>query len=174
MKIDIKLLIDDVEVSDSVDPATLSEVDQLDLIEALERCRSQLDALQLRHLHALAVANDAGADASASGLAGSLDRDQRRLVLITEVATALRWSPHVTGERFAIADALATTFPDSLDRFEAGELVYGQVRSLVELTRPLDPELARQVEARVLPRAPQQNLADFRRSLRRAVASVDP
>src|SRR3954462_13437552 len=144
MKIDIKLLIDDVEVSGSVDPSALSEVDQLDLIEALEQCRSQLDALQLRHLHALAAADDA----SAGALAGSLDREQRRLVLITEVATALRWSHHVTGERFEIADALATTFPDTLDRFEAGDLVFGQVRSLVELTRPLDPAIARQVEDR--------------------------
>src|SRR3954453_12599991 len=127
MKIDMKLVIDDVEVSDLLDAASLSEVDQLDLIEALERCRSQLDALQLRHLHALAAADDARADTSTSGLAGSLDREQRRLVLITEVAAALRWSPHVTGERFEIADALVTTFPDTLDRFEAGDLVYGQV-----------------------------------------------
>src|SRR3954464_4623656 len=147
MKIDMKLVIDDVEMSGSLDPATLSEVDQLDLIEALERCRSQLDALQLRHLHALAAADDA----SAGALAGSIDREQRRLALITEVATALRWSPHVTGERFEIADALATTFPDTLDRREAGELVFGQGRSLVALPRPLDPELARQVEDRVLP-----------------------
>src|SRR3954452_709355 len=133
MKIDIKLLVDDVEVSGSVDPATLSEVDLLDLIEALERCKSQLDALQLRHLHALAAADDARADTSASGLAGSIDREQRRLAMITEVATALRWSPHVTGQRFEIADALATTFTSTLDRFEAGALVYGQVRSLIEL-----------------------------------------
>src|SRR4051812_13759952 len=164
MEIRIQVIIDGEEQPDKIDPATLSQADRLEVIVALERAKNHLDALQLRQLQALAADPDPE----------WLDEHQRRLALITELAVALRWSPHIAGERLEVAQATATTFGDSHAALDVGDLTYGHVRSLVELTRPLDPDTARQVQDRVLPRASQQNLAEFRRSVRRAVASLDP
>ena len=57
---------------------------------------------------------------------------------------------------------------------KAGDIAYLQAAHLVSAVRELDDDAASAVEARVLGRALDQTLAEFKRSVARAVMAVDP
>src|SRR4051812_45220131 len=122
MEIRIQVLIDGEGQPDEIDPAMLSQADRLEELVALERAKNHIDALQLQQFQQLqAMAVDPDPE--------WLDAHQRRLALITELAAAMRWSPHITGERLEVAEAAATMFGDSHESLDVGDLTYGQVRS---------------------------------------------
>jgi len=62
----------------------------------------------------------------------------------------------------------------SREAMRAGRLTLAQARVLHDATYQLPAEIARKVEARVLPRAHGQSTARFRAGVRRAVAALDP
>ena len=92
-----------------------------------------------------------------------------------EFTLALHWSPGAhRGPGPGRPRAWLARHPRVVELMEAGELSWNHARALTDATRDLDPVIAAKVEARVLDRAPLQTPAEFRRSLRRAVAVLDP
>jgi hypothetical protein len=90
-----------------------------------------------------------------------------------EVACLLLWSPGVAGSRLHDAADLVDRLPNTLAELEAGRFSLWHALALVDATRPLDPSQTAEVEKRVLSRAGEQTLANFRRCVHRAVQRVD-
>ena len=63
--------------------------------------------------------------------------------------------------------------PATLDLLQAGPISAVQARIIAEEIAPLDDAAAAAVKAEVLPRAPEQTVAQLRRSLTRALLAVD-
>ena len=97
------------------------------------------------------------APAPATGEAGSKQWARE------EVACALRWSFGTTATRLGNATELVRRLPDTLDALETGTISPGHVRVLVDAVAHLSDEIASAVQARVLPRAGSQTVAEFRR-----------
>lgn len=91
-----------------------------------------------------------------------------------EVAVALRLSPTTAQRRIDVARRLAGTFTATGGALRSGQISRWHATAMTEETADLAPPLALAVEARVLPRAGQQTPGQFRRAVRRAVATVDP
>ena len=142
-----------------IDPRVLDDADRVDLIRAWERCRAMLDGAQQRALCAVADATEG------RGLA---EQEARH-----EVGAALRLSPPTAGERTWVATSLRRRLPATLAALEL-------VTSPICRPRTWSPRSVRSttlpppVEARVLARASEQTVAEFRRSVTRAVIAVDP
>jgi hypothetical protein len=149
-----------VGLLESVDPHGLDGDARVDLIRAWERCRAMLDGMQQAALAAVADATEG------RGLAEELARH--------EVGAALRLSAATAGERTWVAVSLRRRLPAALAALRAGDISYLQATHLVEAVRELPDDLATAVQARVLARAADQTLAEFKRTVRGAVLSVDP
>ena len=143
-----------------VDPRALDPEDRVDLIRALERCRAMLDGVQQVALVAVAEATEGR----------WLAEEQAR----HEVGAALRLSPGTAGERTWVATSLARRLPAALAALRAGEVSYLQAAHMVAAVRELPDQAATRVETRVLARAAEQTLAEFKRTVRRAVLAADP
>ena len=143
-----------------IDPATLPDFARVELIQAFERLRAQVEGHQQAALAAVVTAT------TALGLDGEAARH--------EVGAALRLSPATAARRTQIADQLTRRAPDALAQLRAGEITYVQAAHLAQTIEPLPDELAAAVCARVLPRAPEQTAAEFRRAVARALLAVDP
>ncbi len=146
-----------------LDPSTLSHAGRVDLLVALERQAAWLAAMQQRVLAAMAADPAAAAD--------DVDRTGEGWVR-EDVACALRLSGLTATRRIAVAQTLAERLPATLELLGRGEISYLHAAGLAEAVYPLDGEQTTKVEARVLPRAGEQTLGEFRRAVRRAVASV--
>jgi hypothetical protein len=144
----------------SVDPQVLDGDGRVDLIRAFERCRAMLDGRQQAALAAVADATEG------RGLA---EEDARH-----EVGAALRLSPATAGDRTWVATSLRRRLPAALAALQAGDISYLQAAHLVAAVRELDDVAATAVENRVLVRASDQTVSEFKRSVGRAVLSVDP
>ena len=144
----------------TIDPHVLDDADRVELIRAWERCRAMLDGAQQRALCAVADATEG------RGLA---EEEARH-----EVGAALRLSPPTAGERTWVATSLRRRLPATLAALEAGDIVYLQAAHLVVGGPRARRRRRGPVEARVLVRAPEQTVAEFRRSVARAVIAVDP
>ncbi len=86
----------------------------------------------------------------------------------------MRWSTGYTIGRMHDAARLVTELPATLAGVEAGRFGYLHATSLVTATKNLDPTVTGKVEAKVLDRAPQQTVSEFRAAVRRWVAKLDP
>ena len=91
-----------------------------------------------------------------------------------EIGTALHLSTGTAAGRTQLAGALRDRLPDTLALWEQGRLDQRRVAAICDATAALAPEHAIAVEARVLPRAPEQTAAQLRASLKRAIIGVDP
>ena len=89
------------------------------------------------------------------------------------MACELRWSPDYAKSRLMQATQLTEKLPRLLDLHEAGRISDAHVRVATELTSGLDATVIAKVEERVLERAPEQTVTQFRASLRRAIARFD-
>ncbi|HEY8828518.1 MAG TPA: DUF222 domain-containing protein, partial [Jatrophihabitantaceae bacterium] len=90
-----------------------------------------------------------------------------------DVACALRLSAGTASYRLELAREL-TRLPGTLDLLESGGLTEHHARHLAESTVGLDDAAATAVEAAVLPSAPEQSLATFKRAVRKAVLVAAP
>jgi hypothetical protein len=138
-----------------VDPAACTRDQQFDLQADLTRLEARVQA---RRERVLAEIHDP-AD----------DKEWAR----EEVACELRWSPDYAKSRLMQATHLTEKLPRLLDLHEAARVSDAHVRVASELTYGLDTEVIAQVEERVLERAPEQTVTQFRASLRRAIARCD-
>ncbi len=130
---------------------------RVDALVALERHLAWLAGMQQRVL-AVMAADDA-----------SEDRWVRE-----EVGCALRLSAVTAQRRLAVAETLVGTLVETGRALHRGRISYLHAMTLAEAVYPLDASTAAAVEARVLRRAGGQTLAEFKRSLRRAVHALNP
>ncbi len=144
-----------VEVLDVLSPAMLGVDGQIDALLAVERHIGWLQARSTELLAAL----DAG-DRSKDGFT----RDH--------VAAALRVPPASMRTRMSNASDLVERLPATLALLRCGGISQRHAIDLAEATRSLTPASTAEVEARVLPRAPEQTVAQFRASVKRAVLRV--
>jgi hypothetical protein len=91
-----------------------------------------------------------------------------------EVGLALRLSPGATEKRIDVARALAGPYSGTMEALEWGDISYRHAESIVEICYQLDAETVAHIEAIVLPKAADQTVAEFRRSVRRALMRVAP
>ena len=142
----------------------LSRDGRLDLLIAWERTRAWVDAQQQGLLAALADDPD---------FAPAGDPAARHWVR-EEVACALRLSPQTAAARLADAADLTGRLPATLAAVAAGRITLLHARALVDAVRVLPDPVATAIEAAVLTRAGEQTVAEFKRSVARAVARHDP
>ena len=90
------------------------------------------------------------------------DNSQDRWVR-EEVGCALRLSGLTAQRRLAIAQTLTGVLAETGQALHRGRIGYLHAMTLAEATYPLDAETAAAVQARVLPRAGGQTLAEFKR-----------
>jgi hypothetical protein len=101
------------------------------------------------------------------------DPDDEKEWAREEVACELRWSPDYAKTRLMQATHLVEKLPRLLDLHEAGKVSDAHVRVAADLTSSLDATVIANVEEKVLERATEQTVAQFRASLRRAIARFD-
>ena len=91
-----------------------------------------------------------------------------------EVALALTLTQCAADYWMSLAVSLATRLPGTLTALRTGSIDLGRAKLIDQFTTPLEGDLARKVEDRVLAKAPHQTTGQLRASLQRAVISVDP
>jgi hypothetical protein len=151
----VKPLPQDAVTLSLLDPAVLSAAGRVDMLVALERQAAMIAAQQQRVLARMAV-----------------DQSDDRNWVREDVACALRLSGRTAARRLAVAQTLAEQLPATLRLLGRGEVGYLHAAFLAEAVFALTGKQARAVEERVLARAVEQTLAEFQRSVRRAVARV--
>ncbi|HZC52029.1 MAG TPA: DUF222 domain-containing protein [Mycobacterium sp.] len=140
-----------------LEPAALSQGGRVDALVAIERQLAWLAGMQQRVLAVIAAADTAD------------DRWTRE-----DVACALRLSGVTASRRLAVAQTLHERLPATLALLDRGAISYLHTMTLAEATYGLDADVAVAVETRVLTRAGEQTLGEFKRSLTRAVHALDP
>ena len=91
-----------------------------------------------------------------------------------EIAAAMHWTSRWTSDQIAMALALASKLPRTLDALKKGDIDLYKARVLYDRTLPLSADLAAEVEERVLSKAPGQTGAQMRQLTNRVVMRVDP
>ncbi len=141
----------------TIDPAALTQSALLDYVEAIERQKAHLEALQLK---ALAVMDRR----DSSGLQAARE----------EVACVLRIAPLAAARRLEQARALVDHLPLTLAVLTAGDLSLPHTNALVAMAGRVDPSVAAQVEAAVLTDATHLTPQAVNRAVNRAVLAADP
>ena len=135
---------------------------ELELVAACERQIGYLHAMQFRALARFAAHRPSDKGQIVSDFAAD------------EIALAAGWTCAVAGMRLNLAFTLTQRLPATLAALERGEIDLRRVQRLAELTDPLPVEIAREVEAAVLPEAAGQNASELARAIRKAIARLDP
>ena len=153
--------------SGTADPAARSKEDLVAAVIGFDRIASWAQARQARLLAELAErAARPDPQTNPKGIArGFLDG---------EIAVALKLSMGTAEVRLLEATRLCSVLPATLALWQAGRIDRPKVRAILDATAVLAPELAAKVESRVLPKAPQQSVAQLRAALARAILAVDP
>jgi hypothetical protein len=144
-------------------PGRLSDAALVDALVAWEKHVAWAQAQQHKLLAIMATRP------TAPGPLGRLDKQWVR----EDVAAALRLSGRAAADRLAFATELSR-LPATLGVLHRGEISNLHARTLAEATVALDDRAAAAVESSVLPKAPGQALATFKRSLRKAVLTLAP
>src|ERR1700761_3061831 len=91
-----------------------------------------------------------------------------------EVAVALTLSAQTASTYSDLALDLATRLPATFHALHHGIIDHLKARVIAEATRVLTDDQAREVEARIFPRAGQQTSGQLRAAVARSVQAVDP
>jgi Domain of unknown function (DUF222) len=143
-----------------VDPYALGGDARVDLIRAWERVAAMVAASQQRALAAVAEATE--------GLGRPAEEARH------EVGAALRLCPGTAAGRLEVARELVHRLPAVLAVLQAGVIGYLQAAAIAAGVRGLPDDLAVAVADRVLRTAPDQTVAETKRAVARAAATVDP
>lgn len=138
------------------DPAGLDASGQVLLLQAWERQAAWVQAAQQEVI--VAVGGPPGAE------------DWGR----EEVAAALRLSASTADRRLQVARALSGRLAATGAALRSGDLSYRHAAVLADAVEELSDPVARAVEDRVLAKAGPQTVAEFRRTVQRAVLVADP
>ncbi|RBY83919.1 DUF222 domain-containing protein, partial [Blastococcus sp. TF02A-26] len=154
----------------------------LDAVVDVERRSAQLAGARVRALASFARCRPSVWDRQPGerGAASAASRAARPAVLTEvsewaadEVAVRLRISGRAASELLVESVELVEQLPGTLAALEAGDISWAQARALTELLRPVTAGKKAAVEARVLPRAGRQTVAQLRECTRRAIARID-
>lgn len=151
-------------------PGTIAQLAPLDRARLGDEGRTLLMQAWERQSRWVA-AQEYAALAAAAGPSAECEEDDWAA---EEVAVALRLSPTTAQRRIDVARRLADLFTATAEALQSGQISRWHVTAMTQETADLAPALALAVEARVLPRAGHQTPGQFRRAIRRAVATVDP
>ena len=155
--------------SATADPARLSDDTLIEAMIGFDRIASWAAARQARLLAELAhrrPTDQAPHSARWAGVGSEYAPD--------EVGVALHLARGTACARVGLACRLLATLPETHTLWESGRIDTAKARAIDDATWMLSPELARAVQDRVLPRAPEQTLAQLKAALARAVIVVDP
>src|SRR5580692_1310765 len=150
-------------VEDPGSPWALTHVQRIERLVEIERQRDALDAEQLELLAVLAV------DPVQADRELAIEKQWVR----EEVACALRIAPSTAADRLGLAEDVVGRFPGTLAALRCGQISVLHARALSEAAAPLPDEVATVLETEVLARAGDQTVGEFRRSVHRAVATLD-
>ena len=151
------------------DPGRLTDADLIEGIVGFDRVASWAAARQARLLVELARRRPADAVAHSARTAGVASE-----YAPDEVGVALHLARGTAAARIDTAGRLLRLLPATHALWEAGRIDTLKARAIDEATRVLPDDKAGSVEARVLPRAPEQTLAQLKAALARAILAVDP
>jgi hypothetical protein len=154
-----------------IDPVSLSDSAQVDLLVAWERQTAWLASRVQPALVAVGATVEALADAAATPH-DSMDMPIR--AAFAEIAAAVRISEVTAQDRLCIARALTGELSAVADVLAAGEITYAHARAIYDATHMLTGAQQAWVAARVLPAARRQTVTQLRRCLNRAVLAVEP
>ncbi|HWB66578.1 MAG TPA: DUF222 domain-containing protein [Mycobacteriales bacterium] len=145
----------------------LSAAGRTHALQQLERLGNQLEAVKLELIAAIA-GPEPGPDAA--GREGGRSEDYAA----HEIALATTCSVYAAEVKVHVARELAARRPATAAAMARGEISYPQVRALCEASYALDEQTAAQLEAAVIDGAAVQSLAEFKASLTRWAARLDP
>ena len=154
----------------------------LDVAVEFERGLAQLAGARVRALAGFARCRPVSWDRQPGerGAASAASRAARPVALtavsewaVDEVAARLRLPGSTAAGLLAVAVELVEQLPGTLAALEAGDISWAQAQALTELLGPVSEAKKAAVEARVLPRAPRQTVAQLRECTRRAIARID-
>jgi Domain of unknown function (DUF222)/HNH endonuclease len=153
----------------TADPSQLSDHTVIEALVGFDRVASWATARQARLLAELAArrpTDRAPNSARWAGVGSEYAPD--------EAGVALHLSRGAACARIGTAVRLLAVLPETHAAWEAGRIDTAKARAVDDATWTLTPELARAVQDRVLPRAPEQTLTQLKGALARAVLAVDP
>jgi hypothetical protein len=154
----------------SADPAGLSDAALIDAVIGLDRTTSWASARQ-----ATLLAEFARRRPGDHPLAARCDTPSRASEFAPdEIGLALRLSRTAATGRLVMAETLVADLPGTLTAWQAGTIDTLKARAITETSYLLPREQRGALEARVLPRAGQQTIAQLRAALARAVLAIDP
>ena len=154
-------------------PGLLSRVEVLDVVEAAERQMRWLEGLRTRMVAEFHARHPADCDTAPPGADESGRLPSQRWVP-TEVGLSLGISRLEALGLIERARRFVEVLPDTLAELEKGRIDVRRAEAIARATAVLPDDKARQVEARVLPKAHDATLRQVQDRLRRAVARVDP
>ena len=160
----------------SLDPLSLTDTQQVNLVRALERQISWLQACQARGIAAMDCptgrAPDLGTDVA--GRPELVPGPGSSQWVELEVAAALRLAPQSAARRIANARELCGRLPATFAGLSAGRIGFLHALSITDTTQPLTNEQATAVETKVVTKAASQSVGQLRRALGRAVIAAGP
>ncbi len=148
---------DSVHAAQFAAPDRLSEVGRVDLLVVLRRQAAFDAARQIELLAAI-----------------SRDDPSNEKWSIQEIAAVLRIAPATAATHVHRAELLTTTLRKTLAALRAGDITARHAELLASAVMSLDADVARAVEERVLDKAAEQTVSQFRASVTRAVLLLDP
>ncbi|MGH8921776.1 MAG: DUF222 domain-containing protein, partial [Actinomycetes bacterium] len=154
----------------TADPGGLSDSALIDAVIGFDRIASWASARQARLLAEFARRRPGD-----HPLAARCDTPSRASEFAPdEIGLALRLSRTTAANRLGMAQVLTADLPATLAAWQAGTIDSLKARAITETSCLLAGELRGALEARVLPRAGQQTIAQLRAALARAVLVLDP
>ncbi|HWB65897.1 MAG TPA: DUF222 domain-containing protein, partial [Mycobacteriales bacterium] len=145
--------------------AALSAAGRTHALQLLERLGNHLEAVKLELIAAIA-----GPEPQPTGREGGRSEDYAA----HEIALATTCSVYAADVKVHVARELAARRHATAATMARGEISYPQVRALCEASYALDEQTAAQLEAAVIDGAAVQSLAEFKASLTRWAARLDP
>ncbi|MQA11317.1 MAG: DUF222 domain-containing protein [Pseudonocardiaceae bacterium] len=145
------------------DDVPVSEMDAPQLVDYLRRGRKVVAQWQAAMTKATARFGDLRA----------AEGEAMETFAADEIGVTLMLSPVSAGNRMSEASDVVARLPDTMAAFARGDVDAQHVWAIAEVTKPLSAGKAREVEARVLPKAAQP-VGRLRQRLRYHVAKVDP
>jgi Domain of unknown function (DUF222) len=103
-----------------------------------------------------------------------VDDAEDRAFVSHEIAAALHVTRPVADHLVNVCRRLARTLPVTAWALADGRITEAQAIVISDETGPLTPELAGQVEDRLIPNAETQTVGQFRSAVRKLVAALDP
>jgi hypothetical protein len=152
--------VNGVDLRLDVNPARLSHDERIDLLEELERLRSSIDAVQQMTLAELAREGDA--------------HHRSKEWVREEIAGVLSVAPVTAGSRLHDAITLTTRLPLTMDRLVDGSIRFWHAKVLIEACGALDDAVVAELERKVIGKAADESIGEFRSRVRRAVSRLDP